>query len=103
MEALLSRDASQQEGKNFVPDPSMLSILALQQEQQHNDFVLRNEIIWRALSARQEANRVGETSLRSLDQSENMSLKEEGGDFSRVPCRARGMPPDHNFKASLEQ
>jgi hypothetical protein len=76
----------------------MLSILALPQEQQ-------TVFIQWALSAK-EANRVGEPSIRSLDHSENnMSqlLKEESDELSCVPCRARGMPLDHNFKASLEQ
>jgi hypothetical protein len=108
LEALLSRDMAQRQGEHLTHDQSLLLGILQHQEcaKKHQESSLPTGLAPAPTSLPGMQKQLEEpASLGPHDQDARPSQQgrenTEDGESVRVPCRARGMPADHNFQASL--
>jgi hypothetical protein len=108
LEALLSRDMTQRQAEHLTHDQSLLLGILQHQEsaKKHQKSSLPTGLAPVPTSLPGMQKQLEEpASLRSHDQDTRPSQQgrenTEDGEPVRVPCRARGMPADHNFQVSF--
>lgn len=107
LEALLSRDMAQRQGEHLTHDQSLLLGILQQQEsaKKHQESLPIGLAPAPPSLSGMQKQLEEPASLGPHDQDVRPSQQgrenTEDGESVRVPCRARGMPADHNFQASL--